>query len=222
MRYLRIIVAAVLLLTLEFTASAQVSGYMGKRFVFSGNALMQPQFGKIISDVGVPNHYDLTQKLSTRPELEVEFVASETQSVVIRAEQGSRIGSIDCSDHKIGIRTLTLEYRSYFNNMAPLGPYWGCGLTCSEMDLAGINYLLPNSLLRFGAITEWGRRYIYFDYLAIDFGIQYGITFANPFDEKPFSFEYYTEDVVLRHEANKNLWMHSLLLFKVGVGVIPF
>ena len=191
-----------------FAADAQVPGYEGRRLsliidacpsiAYNPNA---ESFGDVVK--GLPDYVVVS------PTLTVDYVLNQNTSLKVRV---SRHGHEALRSVSPFVNyTFEVGFRNY-RHLAPLGTYYGGGLLCNYMaqeepaDLKNI---------RFGAALEVGRNYILYDYLIFHIGIRYGITLANPLG-------LIQNGGGNQREADAAVWADNLMLFEIGLGVLPF
>lgn len=226
-----------------------VSGYMGRRFLFSVHgALGLNRLG--FKEGSGRRFIGLADSALLRPSLSFtgEFVLSPDQSIAF----GYRRNKVNTDQTEfVGIRSysggvsmaeyapimveetthnFTLTYRNYFNRTAPIGAYWGAGIVYSRLNLnqpESLKLRLEDTgkklpLNRFGIQFELGRNYIYFDYLLLNIDIKYSLIFANPMKEKFGSFDEYQGFEKDLHRLNADLMVNNAILITLGLGMIPF
>lgn len=230
----------------DSTARRPVSGYMGRRFLLSVDGAAALNRLGITSGSG--KLFGLSDSATIRPALlfNAEYALSADQSLALSyrrnrvlTNQAYFAGVEDYYGYSNAVyktimleettHNFTLSYRKYFNESAPLGTFWGVGAMYSRLNLdtEGVSGLrleeegpkLP--LDRFGVQFEFGRNYIYYDYLLLHIGVKYGLMFANPFQEK-IDFDSYTPVQQAVHRLNADLMVSNCFLLTLGLGVLPF
>ena len=233
----------------EKKKNAPVSGYMGRRFAFSVDGVLTLNRQGLFSD-GDFQFFGLSESAFVRPALRfnAEYVLAANQSLALSYRR-NRVSTLqDCfvgmktdyygepyADYavcRLGETThnFTLSYRKYYNMSAPLGAFWGIGANYSLLNLntAGAGTLRLNEtgqqlpLNRIGVQIEFGRNFIYFDYLMFSIGVKYALTFSNPFQEKPLGFDAYPDVQQQIHNLNADMMVNNCFLITLGLGVLPF
>lgn len=198
-------------LTLSIGASAQVSGYMGRKFSIMVDASPSILYNPNADDFDFIKE-NLMSFLTIGPSLTLDYVLPDNTSIMARASVHRHDSVWKVSPYTN--YTFMLGARKY-TNLAPLGTYYGGGLV--------MNYLKfdePNDLknILWGADFELGRNYIFFDYLIMNIGVRYGVTLAQPIDW------WFGGQRIDRKQQNVNaaVWLDNLMLLEIGIGLLPF
>lgn len=226
-----------------------VSGYMGRRFLFSVDGALTLNREGLFDEDGAP-FFGLSEYSFVRPVLRfnAEYVLSADKSVTLSYRRNRAMAAQNCfvgmetdywgyserryESHELEetAHNFTLSYRKYFNESAPLGAYWGIGAnySCLTLDTSQVGMLQLNEngqklpVHRFGIQFEFGRNYIWFDRLVFGIGVKYGLMFANPFQEKVFGFDSYPGPKQELNSLNADLVVNNCFLLTLGLGVLPF
>ncbi len=221
----KIISTCILILFLYTQANAQIPGYMGKRFSLTANA------GLCLSNTNaIP--------ISIKPTLGIEYVIGRNWSLAFTADINKRDVEVNISRpsdmfiftlsepavYPLQISTFALSFKKYSGSMlAPLGPYWGIGLSYSHLSTGEISKdaMLANSYSRLGLQCILGRNYIINDIFVFNIGIKYAVTFCNPI---PSLDSYDTQGLPKANEQKLNsaLWISNIITLEAGIGILLF
>ena len=184
---------------------------MGRRFSIMADASPSILYNPNIDDFGFIKG-NLMSLLTIGPSLTLDYVLPDNTSIMARASVHRHDSVWKVSPYTN--YTFMLGARKY-TNLAPLGTYYGGGLV--------MNYLKfdePNDLknILWGADFEFGRNYIFFDYLILNIGVRYGATLAKPID---LGFGRQKVELKQQH-LNCAVWLDNLMLLEIGIGLLPF
>ena len=210
----------------------KVPGYLGFRFIIEGTGgLSFPLLNKPFRE-----HPEDIDNLAWRYGGGVEFVVGRKSSLAFTADMGKTHFDILYEPlTEASIKTFALSYRKYFgDNIAPLGPYFGSGLSLACVELKstepgiGIKYV-PKESKKIGLHLEFGHNSVFFDRMVLNLSARYNLTVAMPIQKldeyyNPYFPDWYSDDNLVNpsRNFNANLWMYNLVSLHLSIGFLPF
>lgn len=188
--------------------------------------------------------------LQLRPRFSVEYLINQHYSVHATASWNKTMqkeyttdsvrydsyGGYDFYDirypetiRKHDIYSFGLGFRKY-SQIAPVGTFWGITAQChtSVLDTLNNPHLLdveqPARQLAVGLNFEFGRNYVFRDFLVLNIGMNVGLVGALPFNPNELALSPKAHDQRWRNNYafTQNLWLQNIFMFNIGLGFLPF
>ncbi len=196
-------------------------GYLGKHFIVTLNGgLSIPAINRFFRDD--------SDIIAFRVGAEMEFAIKKQSGLALSADWGKMTFMLDNEPNtNATIGTYAITYRHYGgDNIAPLGLYYGGGLSLANVILnpaqgETLTYLDKSSFVP-GLQFDLGRNYIFKNRIVLNIGAKYNITLANPISAIDFGWNNEVSHTNAKRSFNANLWMYNLLALKIAIGFLPF
>lgn len=203
-------------------------GYMNRHFIFEATGgLSFPILNRIFREK--------TDAIALRYGGAAEIAVGRQSSIALNIDFAKTTFDINWEpESDASIITGLLSYRHYLGeNIAPLGPYAGGGITLNKLKLTpkapgGTYQFIKDSQIVPALTFEVGHNAILYDYIVLNFGVRYSATLANPIEKLDESFysplyaDPGTTYVTPQRAVNANLWMYNLISLHIGIGLLPF
>ncbi len=206
-------------------AAVAQPGYQGRKLSVQANLLFLPALNN-----ATYNREPGLTTFNTTGEASVDYVLSKRNALGLsfrraRTSNLNDYGKDGISAAKVFSNSVGLQYRIYkrkSGNIAPLGKYfqWGAGLLLNQVRQpgpGGATTAFNMYALRMGA----GRNRILFDRLILYHGWEVSHVLPASGGEGLLGATHYYKDDA-QTMAQYRLWRHSILNFKVGLGVLAY
>lgn len=239
------ILFAIFLALTAMPIMAQNPGYLGRHFILSVDGVISPS-RRLMHEIAIEPSFDISPNSSfpvvIGPSAGLEYILNEGHALSLEYTPKFRtvsLGAITAYSEnegtlrKITINEFCLLYKNYFSVMAPIGAYYGLGLSYNMTigDDSGLSMPFHFPVHNLGIAIEVGRRHILYNFLDIHYSIRYGalvlgynnamgVAFPK-WNRETISFNTFTPDEQFAHRLNGDIWSSQLLVFKLGIGFIP-
>lgn len=187
--------------------------------------LMRPRFNV---EYLINQNYSVHATASWVKTMQYEYSTEITQHQYYGGEYWEEIQHPK-SYNKHDIYSFGLGFRKY-SQIAPVGTFWGITAQCHTTMLDTLNnpHLLDYDkkvrLLTPGINFEFGRNYVFHDFLVLNIGMNVGLVGGLIIDpnEIRFNRKEHSQRWYNNFAFSRKLWTQNIFMFNIGLGFLPF
>lgn len=175
----------------------------------------------------INQHYSIHATASWSKTMQNEYTTSPSQEYYYGTVYYDTVYPESFRKHDI--YTFGLGFRKY-KQIAPVGTFWGitAQLHTSVLDTLNNPHLLDfdNKVrqLAAGLNFEFGRNYVFHDFLVLNIGMNVGLVGGLPFNPNKIALEPIRHDQRWRNNFafTQKLWLQNIFMLNIGLGFLPF